>query len=109
MKATLKSMVAKVMTASLLAGVFMLGGSKKAEAQQFGIGVQIGRPAYPAYPAYRPYPGYYARRDNRDYYERMRWEAARRAEFERRQAWIRHQQWERSRRYEARPYGYYGR
>jgi hypothetical protein len=105
MKTTLKSMIAKVMTAGLLAGVFMLGGAKKAEAQ-VAIGVQIGRPVvYPGYPVYgRPYPGYYR---NDDYYARMRWEAARRAEWERQQAWIRHEQWKRS-RYYGRPYGGYG-
>ena len=106
MKATLKSMIAKVMTAGLLAGVFMLGGAKKAEAQ-VAVGVRIGRPVvYPGYPVYGAYPGYY-RRD--DYYARMRWEAARRAEWERQQAWARHEQWERSRYYGPRPYGYYGR
>lgn len=102
--ATLKSMIAKVMTAGLLGGALMLSAPKKAGAQQFSIGVQIGRPV--GYPAY---PGYYGRRDD---YDRMRWERARQAEiarqeWARRQAWLRHEQWMRSHRYGPDPYGYY--
>jgi hypothetical protein len=112
MKATLKSMVAKVMTAGLLAGALLVGAPKKAEAQ-VSVGVQFGQPVYQAYPAYGAYSGGYygyGRRD--DEYARRRWEEARRAEWERRQAWERHEQrerWEHERRYGNSAYGYYGR
>jgi hypothetical protein len=92
----MKSMITKVMTAGLLAGTVMFAGSKKAEAQQFSVGVQIGRPA--VYPGYYAQPGYYA---NRDYYERLRCEQerreaiARQQAFERQQEWMRHEQRER--------------
>jgi hypothetical protein len=99
MKATqMKSMITKVMTAGLVAGAFLFAGPKKAEAAQVNIGVQIGRPVV--------YPDYYAQR--RAYYDRLRWEEARRAEIARREAW-RHEQWVRAHRYAPRPYGYYGR
>jgi hypothetical protein len=106
MKATLKSMVVKGMTAGLLAGAFLFAAPKKADAQQFAIGVQIGRPVV--------YPDYYARRD---YYDRLRWEEARRDEIARREAfirqqeWLRHEQRERMHSYAPYPYryGYYGR
>ncbi len=103
MKATLKSMVAKVMTAGLMAGALMFAAPKKAEAQQFSVGVQIGRPVV--------YPDYYARRN---YYDRLRWEQARRAEIARqewlrRQEFLRHEQWMRMHRGAPYPYQYYGR
>ena len=104
MWATWKSIVAKGMTAGLLGGALLLGAPKKAEAQQFTIGVQIGHPiAYPAPPVYYARPRYY---------DRMRWEQARRAEFARqdwlrRQAWLRHEQWVRAHRYGPDPYAYY--
>ena len=92
MKATqVKSLVAKVMTAGVLAGALMFVTPAKAGAQQFSVGVQIGRPAV--------YPDYYARRD---YYDRLRWEQARRAEIARRE-WIRRQEWL---RHEHREHGY---
>jgi len=98
MKATqLKSLVAKVMTAGVLAGALIFAGPAKAEAQQFSVGVQIGRPVV--------YPDYYGRRD---YYDHLRWEQARRAEIAR-QEWLRHEQWEHAHRYGPYPYGYYGR
>jgi len=98
MKATLKAMVGKVMAAGFLAGALMLAGPAKAEAQQFVVGVQVGRPVV--------YPDYYSRRA---YYDHLRWEEARRAEIARREAWIRHQEWERARRFGPDPYRYYGR
>jgi len=99
MKATqAKSLVEKVMTAGVLAGALMFVAPAKAEAQQFSVGVQIGRPA--------AYPDYYARRD---YYDRLRWEQARRAEIARRE-WIRRQEWlrreQREHRYDAYDYRY---
>jgi hypothetical protein len=101
MKATLKAMIAKGMTAGLLAGAFLLGSPTKAEAAQVNIGVQFGAPVYTAY------PDYYARRQ---YYDRLRWEQARRAEIER-QEWIRRQQWQRHEAHERWEHGrgYYGR
>jgi len=105
MKSTLKSMIAKGMTAGLMAGAFLFAAPKKAEAAQVNIGVQFGAPVV--------YPNdYYARRD---YYDRLRWEEARRAEIARReefirhQEWLRHEQWERMHRYAPYPDRYYGR
>lgn len=115
---TLKSIVAKGMAAGLLAGVFMVGGTKKAEAQ-VSIGVQFGGPAvYQAYPAYPAYPvyqsgyydggGYYG---GGGYYDRGRWEHERREQWERQQEWRRHddhERWEHGRGGygDGRGYGY---
>jgi hypothetical protein len=97
MKATLKSMVAKVMTAGLLAGAFLFAGPKKAEAAQFRVGVVVGpQPVIVA-------PRYYPRRAR---YDRLRAEEIRRAEIARREAWIRHQQWLHH-RFGPDPYRYY--
>ena len=105
MKATLKSMIAKGMTAGLLAGAFLFATPDKAQAAQVNIGVQIGAPVV--------YPNdYYARRA---YYERLRLEQARRAEIARREAfirhqeWLRHEQWVRTHGRAPYPYRYYGR
>ena len=96
--AQIKSMITKVMMAGLLAGTVMFAGATKAEAQQFSVGVQIGRPV--VYPGYYAQPGYYA---NRNYYERLRCEQerreaiARQEAFERQQEWMRHERWEHER------------
>ena len=81
-----KAMVVKAMTVGMLAGAFILAAPAKAQAQGFGVRVQVG------YPPYR-----------RDYYERLRFERERRDAFLRQQAWFRHQAWERDHRY---GYGY---
>ena len=94
----MKSILAKMMTAGFLAGALMLAGPVKAEAQQFSVGVQIGRPVV--------YRDYYARRA---YYDRLRWEEARRAEIARHDAWVRHEQWARMHRVAPYPYRSYGR
>jgi hypothetical protein len=106
MTSTLKLMVTKVMTAGVVAGALLMAAPKKADAQ-VRIGVQIGAPVYPAYPVVQP--GY-------GYYDRLRWEEARRAEIARRE-WqyreeCRRREWERMHRHEAYRYGYgrgYGR
>ncbi len=91
---SVKAMVAKAMTVGMLAGAFVLATPAKAQAQQFGVGVQVGYPAY----------GY-----SRNYYERLRFERERRDAFlrqqawERQQAWLHHETWERDHRY---GYGY---
>ncbi|WP_035349454.1 hypothetical protein [Edaphobacter aggregans] len=96
MKATLKSMVAKVMMAGLLGGAIALAGGAKAQAQTWSVGVQVGTPAYGyAAPAYGY--GY-----GPDYYARLRYERERREAYERRQAWLEHERreaWEREHRY----------
>ncbi len=87
---SVKAMVAKAMTVGMLAGAFVLATPAKAQAQQFGVGVQVGYPPY----------GY-----SRDYYERLRCERERREAFLRQQAWerqqarFRHEAWERDHRY----------
>src|SRR5262245_34266760 len=94
MKATLKSFVAKVMTAGLLAGAFAMAGGAKAEAQtSWNVGVQMGGPVY-GYPA--PAYGYYGP----DYYARLRYQREREA-YERHQAWLRQQEWLEHERHEA--------
>ena len=85
-----KAMVTKAMAVGMLAGAFVLATPAKAQAQEFGVRVQVGYPPY----------GY-----SRDYHERLRWEQARRDAFlrqqawERQQAWLRHNAWERDHRY----------
>lgn len=90
MTTQIKSMMTKAMMAGLLAGTVMFAGAKKAEAQRFSIGVQIGQPV--VYPGYYGQPGY-GYYGSRDYYERIRCEQERRAAFERQQAWERQQEW----------------
>ena len=93
MKATLKSMVAKVMAAGFLAGAFALVGVSKAQAQSWSVGVQVGPPVYGyAPPAYGYGP---------DYYARLRYEHERREAYERQQAWLRQQEWLEHERHEA--------
>jgi hypothetical protein len=91
-----KAMVAKAVTVGMVAGALMLAGPTKAQAQQFGFGVQFGGPRY-----VQPAPGFWARRA---------WE---REQIARREAAIRHEEWVRAHRFEGRPhgggYGYYGR
>jgi len=81
-----KAMVVKAMTVGMLAGAFILAAPVKAQAQGFGVRVQVGYPPY-----------------SRDYYERLRFERERRDAFLRQQAWLRHQALERDHRY---GYGY---
>jgi hypothetical protein len=81
-----KAMVVKAMTVGMLAGAFILAAPAKAQAQGFGVRVQV---AYPPY--------------SRDYYERLRFERERRDAFLRQHAWFRHQAWERDHRHD---YGY---
>jgi hypothetical protein len=76
-------LIAKVMTVGLLAGAFVMAAPTKAEAQGFGVAVQVGYPHYD-----------YARHD---YYDHMRFEQERRAEFERQEAFRRHEEWMRER------------
>ena len=86
MKSTnVKAMVAKFMTAGLLAGAFVMAVPTKAQAQQFGAVVEVGYPHLD-----------YSRRD---FNERQRIEAERRAEFERREAMRRHEEWMRMHRF----------
>jgi hypothetical protein len=85
-------LVVKVMTVGLLAGAFVMAAPKKAEAQGFAVGVQLGYPQYDY--------------SHRGYYERERFEHERREAFarqqafereqafERQQAWARHEAWE---------------
>ena len=77
-----KAMVAKGVTVGLLAGAFVLVAPAKADAQQFGVAVQV---AYPHY--YGP-----------DYYARLRFEQQRR-----------HEEWVRAHEFGRYHYGYRGR
>jgi hypothetical protein len=77
-----KAMVAKGVTVGLLAGAFVLAAPAKADAQQFGVAVQVG------------YPHYYGL----DYYARLRFEEQRR-----------HEEWVRAHEFGRYHYGYRGR
>jgi len=90
-----KAMLVKAAMVGVVAGAFAMVATAKAEAQGISVGVQFGRPAYGG--------GYYESRY--DYYERLRFEQARREAFERQQAYLRHEQWEREHSF----HGYYGR
>jgi hypothetical protein len=47
---SLKAIVAKMITAGVLAGAFVMAAPKQAQAQRFVVGVQAGYPYYgPAY------------------------------------------------------------
>lgn len=100
--ANVKSIAIKVSIATFAAGALLFAGSPPAQAQQWGVGVQYGTPAYAQYSA----PGYvvdrddyYRDRDRHMFYERERarqefFERQRREEFLRRQAYMRHEWWE---------------
>jgi hypothetical protein len=100
--ATIKSLAAKLSIATVAAGALMFAGTAPAQAQQWGVAVQYGQPAYVV-----------RDRDHREFYERDRreqFERERREEFLRQQAW-RHEQWEREHRFHDRDhdrdfYGY---
>jgi hypothetical protein len=77
-----KAMVAKGVTVGLLAGAFVLAAPAKADAQRFGVAVQVG------------YPHYYGP----DYYARLRFEQQRR-----------HEEWVRAHEFGRYHYGYRGR
>jgi enoyl-CoA hydratase/carnithine racemase len=91
---SVKSMVMKGVTVSLVAGAIALAAPVKAQAQQFAVGVQFGSPSY----------GYSA-----DYYARQRYEelcrqrafAAQQA-YAREQARAQHEAWERREAFERR-------
>jgi hypothetical protein len=88
--ANVKALVAKSLTAGLLAGALVLAAPAKAQAQQFAVGVQYGSSGY-GYVA----PG--------DYYARQRYEAlCRQRAFEAQQAYARQQAWARHEAFEYR-------
>ncbi len=74
-----KAMVAKVATAGLLAGAFVMAAPVKAEAQPVRFGVEVGHPQY----------GFY--HDNHIRVEEMR----------RHDAWVRHDEWVRAHEYRS--------
>jgi hypothetical protein len=87
---SVKSMVMKGVTVGLVAGAVALAAPAKAQAQQFGVGVQFGSPGY----------GYVA---PRDYYARQRYEElCRQRAFAAQQAYARQQAWERHEAFEHR-------
>ena len=119
-----KSMIAKTMTAGLLAGAFFLASPSKAQAQvswgiHVGVPVQTAVYGAPAYGYAQPAYGYYDG-DDRRFEQRRRWEAQRQYEIERHEQMERREQWERQQAYRQheeheeherneRGYGYYGR
>lgn len=96
---SIKSFAARLSLATVAAGALLFAGTAPAQAQQWGVDVRLGAPAYAVdrdvY--YRDYAAreYYARqRAEREAYERRQ-----REEFLRRQAWLRHERWEREHRF----------
>jgi len=96
---TIKSFAAKLSLTVLAAGALLFAGAAPAQAQQWGVGIHVGAPAYvvdrDVY--YRDYAArrFYARqRAEREAYERRQ-----REEFLRREAWLRHERWEREHRF----------
>ncbi len=124
--ANVKGLVAKFLVTGLVATAFTIAGTAKADAQQFGVAVQFGHPAYVSnYDGYGQYSDGYGqyrdgyRVDRNDYrrdgyrvddYRRQEEFRQRqeRAEYLRRQEYIRHEQREQWERYHGddRPYGY---
>ena len=119
--ANVKGLAAKFMITGLVAGAFTLASTAKADAQQFGVAVEFGHPAYVSnYDGYGQYrDGYRVDRDDyrrneyrvdRDDYRRQEEfrERQERAEYLRRREYIRHEQREQWERYHGddRPYGY---
>ena len=103
--ATIKTLAAKASIATFAAGALLFAGAVPAHAQQWGVAVQYGTPAY-VYDR----DDYYRGRARHEYWERERarreWlEHERREELRRREAWLRHERWEHERRYD-REYGY---
>jgi hypothetical protein len=87
--ASVKSMAAKGLTVSLIAGAIALTAPAKAQAQQFAVGVQFGSPGY----GYGVPADYYARQR----YEELCRERAFAAQqaYARQRAWAQHEGWER--------------
>jgi hypothetical protein len=97
--ANVKSLAAKLSIATVAAGALLIAGTAQAQAQQWGVAVQYGQPAYVA-----TRNDYYRDRNRNEFYERERarqeiLERERREEFLRRQAYIHHEQWEHQRGY----------
>ena len=97
--ASIKALAAKVSITTFAAGALLFAGTAPAHAQQWGVAVQYGTPAY-VYDR----DDYYRDRARHEYWERERareaWiEHERQEEFLRRQAWLRHEQWERGHRF----------
>jgi hypothetical protein len=105
---TVKALAAKLSIPTFAAGTLMFAGMAPAQAQQWGVAVQYGQPAYVVerndYVGDRERHEYWERESaRREFYERQR-----REEFLRRQAYLRHEQWEREHRYHDRDREYYG-
>jgi len=106
--ATIKALAAKASIATFAAGALFFAGAAPAHAQQFGVAVQYGTPAYVG-----DRDDYYRDRAGHEYWERERarreyLEQERREEFLRRQAWVRHEQWERDHRFYDHDHDFYG-
>ncbi|RXH57643.1 hypothetical protein [Granulicella sibirica] len=94
----------KVIAAGVLAGAVLMAAPQKAEAQQFGVSVGVGRPY--GGPVYER--GF---RDDRFRDDRGFYAERRRDEFRRQEAFARQERWDREHRfYRAPAYGFgYGR
>ena len=105
--ASAKALAAKLSIATFAAGALLFAGTASAQAQQWGVAVQYGAPAYVV-----DRDDYYRGRAAHEYWERERArrefaERERREEFLRRQAWLRHEQWDREHRFYDRSHELY--
>jgi hypothetical protein len=98
--------VAKTLMVALAAGTMMVAGGRKAQAQQWGVGVQFGQPAYRYYPDYDRRTEEYREHEQREefarrqaYLQHEQWEHEQREALERRQAYLQHEYWERAHRF----------
>ena len=96
----MKSNTAKVLAGVVLAGAAFTAAAPAAQAQQWGVAVNVGQPQYYYAPAPRPY---YDR--DHEYWEARRREEAREHYWQQRR-WQEHEEHERWEH--ARPYGFYG-
>ena len=92
---TIKSFAAKLSLTVLAAGALLFAGAAPAQAQQWGVGIHVGAPAYVVD------RDYYRDRAQREFYARQRaereaYERRQREEFRRREARLR---WEREHRF----------
>lgn len=107
--AIVKSVAAKLSLATFAAGALLVAGAAPARAQQWGVDVQYGEPAYVV-----DRDDYYRDRARHEFFERERerrefFERQRREEFLRHEAWERRERWERFHdRDDYRGYGYGG-
>jgi len=90
--AFVKALAAKLSIATFAAGALLVAAAAPARAQQWGVAVQYGAPAYVP-----DRDDYYRDHDRHEYFERER-ERREFLERQRREEFLRHEAWERHER-----------